>query len=131
MMDLFKRPRHIPVSTVAQDHITLIKCIDRINDLLDEEVQLLEQGRLDELERVNIRKAHILSEFSRHTQHHSLVESKEIQTYLDSCRLKAQRNFEALATYLRAVEDLNQMILDHLRKEESDGTYSRSVATRF
>lgn len=130
MTDFYNRPELVPDSPVTRDYATILKCIDRINELLDEEIRLLDQGSLHELERVNIRKTHLLLEFSRLSQHNSLVDSREVHAHLAACRLRAKRNFDALGTYLQAVEDINRMILEHLRREESDGTYSRSVTTR-
>lgn len=122
-------PLDILPSPLAETSAILI-CIHRIDELLDEEMRLLDHGSLDELERINIRKSHLLAEFSRLAPHPSADLSSEINLRLDSCRLKAERNFEALGTYLRAMEDLNQLILEHLRKEESDGTYARPNPTR-
>lgn len=110
---------------------TILSCIHRIEELLDEEIRLIDQGALNELERVNIRKTHLLAEFARLSPGASPSHLNEIDNRLSSCRRKAERNFEALGTYLRAVEDLNQMILDYLRREESDGTYARPVPGRL
>ncbi len=110
---------------------TILSCICRIEELLDEEIRLIEQGALNELERVNIRKTHLLTEFARLSPGASPSYSTEIETRLTFCRRKAERNYEALGTYLRAVEDLNRMILDFLRREESDGTYARPVSARL
>lgn len=110
---------------------TILSCICRIEELLDEEIRLIDQGALNELERVNIRKTCLLAEFARLSPGASPSSSTEIEARLSSCRRKAERNYEALGTYLRAVEDLNRMILDFLRREESDGTYARPVSARL
>ena len=107
----------------------IMNCICRIEELLDDEIYLLEQGNFHDLDHNNLRKSHLLSEFSRLTCSY-FDNSDQIHTQLAVCRSKATRNYEALGNYLRALEELNYMILDHLRSEESAGTYSRSVAMK-
>lgn len=122
--DYFQNPSE---SASRMERSTLINCIRRIEGILDEEIKLLESGNLHELDHINLRKSHLLSEFSRLSS--SCPEnSRDIQVLFAVCRSKASRNYEALGNYLRALEDLNSMILDHLRREETAGTYSRSVA---
>ncbi len=110
---------------------TILSCVHRIEELLDEEIRFIDQGALNELERVNIRKTHLLAEFAHLSPGVAPAYSNELDNRLASCRRKAERNFEALGIYLRAVEDLNRMILDFLRREDSDGTYARPVTARM
>lgn len=112
------------------DHKTLSNCFRRIEELLDEEIFLLNHGMLQELDHLNLRKSHLLTEFSRLSRSYDSTPSAEIQTYLTICHRKAERNYIALGNYLRALDDLNDMIIDDLRRQESAGTYSRPVAMR-
>jgi hypothetical protein len=98
---------------------------------LDKERGILDKGALSELELVNIRKNHLLLEFSRLRNNFPSQLSAELQDRLSACQKKASRNSEALKHYLQAVQDLNQMIMDHIRKEDSDGTYSRFSSSRL
>lgn len=120
----------LPAPSTRSD-ATLINCIERISALLDKERSILNKGALSELELVNIRKNHLLSEFSRLRNNSSSQLSAELHDRLLACQTKASRNSEALKNYLQAVQDLNQMIMDHIRKEDSDGTYSRRSSSRF
>jgi hypothetical protein len=119
-----------PAASTRSD-ATLINCIERISDLLDKERSILDKGSLSELELVNIRKTHLLQEFSRLRNNSSSQLSTELHDRLSACQMKASRNSEALKNYLQAVQDLNQMIMDHIRKEDSDGTYSRRSSSRL
>lgn len=131
MSDPYKRASSVAPPSFSSATTTILICISRIEELLDEEMRLLNQGRLHQLEHVNMRKSHLLVEFDRLSPDPSMCRSHEIQIRMESCRRKAQRNFEALETYLRAMENLNQLILKHLRKEDSDGTYSRPVISHL
>jgi hypothetical protein len=119
------------MTSVKNDHTIILNCLRRIDDILDEELMFLNRGMLHMLDPLNIRKSHLLLEFSNLSLYYTEVPPIEIQTRLDICRRKASRNYEALGNYLHALEDLNRIILDNLRDVESDGTYSRSVATKL
>lgn len=129
MNDMYKRIGVAVSPSFSSATTTLLIYISRIEELLDEEMRLLNQGAFNELERVNMRKSHLLVEFDRVSTDPSVDRSSDIQLRMETCRRKAQRNFEALETYLSAMEDLNRMIVSYLRKEESDGTYSRPVSS--
>lgn len=127
MNERFDQHQKLTDAANRKERSTIINCIRRIEEILDEEIKLLELGKLHELDHINLRKSHLLSEFSRLSSSYP-ENSQEIHALFAVCRSKAGRNYEALGNYLRALEDLNCMILDHLRREESAGTYSRSVA---
>lgn len=131
MNDMYKRIDVAVSPSLSSRTVTIQHCISRIEVLLDEEMEILDQGKLNELERINMRKSHLLVEFDRLSKDLSVGGSYQVQLRMDICRRKAQRNFEALEAYLCAMEDLNQLILSHLRKEESDGTYSRPVLSHL
>jgi len=131
MNDMHKRIDVAVSPSLSSRTVTIQHCISRIEVLLDEEMEILNQGKLNELERINMRKSHLLVEFDRLSKDLSVGGSYQVQLRMDICRRKAQRNFEALEAYLCAMEDLNQLILSHLRKEESDGTYSRPVLSHL
>lgn len=131
MNDMYKRIDVAVSPSLSSRTVTIQHCISRIEVLLDEEMEILNQGKLNELERTNMRKSHLLVEFDRLSKDLSVGGSYQVQLRMDICRRKAQRNFEALEAYLCAMEDLNQLILSHLRKEESDGTYSRPVLSHL
>lgn len=131
MNDMYKRIDVAVSPSLSSRTVTIQHCISRIEVLLDEEMEILNQGKLNELERINMRKSHLLVEFDRLSKDLSVGGSYQVQLRMDICRRKAQRNFEALEAYLCAMEDLNQLILSHLRKEESDGTYSRPVLSHL
>lgn len=119
------------MTSIKIDHATILNYLRRIDDLLDEELLILNRGSLHLLDPLNIRKSHLLSEFSQLSLHYTHDPSFDIQTHLEICRQKAARNYEALGNYLHALEDLNRIILDHLRNQQSDGTYSRTVTSRL
>lgn len=131
MTDSFMQDQNTTPSASLRSDATLISCIDRISALLDKERGILDKGTLSELELVNIRKNHLLLEFSRLRNNFPSQLSAELQDRLSACQKKASRNSEALKHYLQAVQDLNQMIMDHIRKEDSDGTYSRFSSSRL
>lgn len=131
MTNPFMQDQNTPPSASLRSDATLISCIDRISALLDKERGILDKGALSELELVNIRKNHLLLEFSRLRNNFPSQLSAELQDRLSACQKKASRNSEALKHYLQAVQDLNQMIMDHIRKEDSDGTYSRFSSSRL
>ncbi len=116
---------------ISQSDATLINCVERISALLDKESSILANGRISDLEIVNIRKNHLLFEFSRLMNNAPTYLSEELRDRLSACKRKALRNSEALKHYLEAVQDLNLMIMDHIRKEDSDGTYSRMSSSRL
>lgn len=129
MNDLYNCHGVIDSPLFSSATTTILICIARIEDLLDEEMRLLKRGALKELERINMRKSHLLVEFDRLSLDPTVGRSNELQLRMESCRRKARSNSETLEAYLSAMEELNRMILSHLRKEESDGTYSRLVSS--
>ena len=131
MVDDYMSDDKAPPFPPVQSSATLTNCVDRIVALLDKESSILDKGAISDLEIVNIRKNHLLSEFSRLMNNSPPQLSEELRERLSICQKKAMRNSEALKHYLQAVQDLNHMIMDHIRKEESDGTYSRMSSSRL
>lgn len=128
--DIYSRRDALIADSLSSEITSLLSCIDRIEDLLDEEMRFLNQAEIDKLEPLNTRKSHLLAEFVRLSPGPSVEPSPEVSLRLQACHRKAEHNAAALQAYFSALEDFNKLILDHLRRDESAGTYSRREMAR-
>jgi len=102
----------------------LLRCIDRIKLLIEDENRLLRNGSPFDLERFNQRKARALIELSRAGDALPSQLPSETSGRLQSFRAKLAENGELLGLHLRATREIAELIVAAIRREQSDGTYS-------
>lgn len=107
-----------------------INCIERLETLINAETAMLRNCERIDFEALNLRKTHALLEFmqvSRSVREESLVHARHRIRDLQD---RLAENAETLERHLQAIREISALIIDGIRKEESDGTYSINGVAR-
>lgn len=119
----------------ARPHAMLeafINAVERLEDILEQETQMLDRNRPIALHDFNHRKSHGLLELSR-----AMIACRaldrvafdfETSAPLARLRVKLESNLASLQTHLMAVGEIAAVISRAIQDHESDGTYT---ARRF
>lgn len=110
--------------------IAFIRCVERLEDLIDAETQVLRSCARIDFEALNLRKTHALLEFTRVARNLPPRASGLAQQRLNRLVEKLGSNTEALQLHLHAMQEITCLIVESIRSDESDGTYSRKAAPR-
>ena len=103
------------------------RCIERLEDALDQETAALRSRAATDLREFNNRKSQGLLELSRSVRHfQGAPPSNAVLARLASLREKLDVNKAVLKMHLEAVREVTTVMADAIRDAESDGTYSYS-----
>lgn len=110
--------------------VALGSALDRIEELLEAETKALAQAGDVDLRDINRRKNHSLLELTRIAR--SLPREnidQEMLSRIESMRDRLLHNQQSLQLHLAAAQEISRVLTDALGEAESDGTYSRDVAS--
>ena len=105
-----------------------INAVERLEDVLEQETQMLDRNRPIALHDFNHRKSHGLLELSR-----AMIACRtldrvafdvETSAPLARLRVKLESNLASLQTHLTAVSEIAAVISRAIQDHESDGTYT-------
>lgn len=124
-------PKEAP-GEIALDgaHLAFIRCVERLEQLVDRETQALKASAPLDFEDFNIRKTHALLEFLRATRSLSGQASTAIETRLARLRARLAENSLMLDHHLGAMREISGIMIRTIETAESDGTYSKSSCNR-
>lgn len=106
----------------------LVGAVGRLEILIDQEVSALRHASVGELKDLNNRKAQVLVELDRAVSANSgQSPSTEMKQRLGLLRGKLEINRKTLKMHLDAVHEVAAMLSDHVRDEDSDGTYTNGI----
>jgi hypothetical protein len=103
----------------------LLGCIERLEVLLQEEENIIATGWPFDLDDINNRKAHLLHEFSQLSRNANEHSSARLEERLGAVIKRAARNAFMLEQYFLAIQEISRLMVENVKKEDSDGTYSR------
>ncbi|WP_245581811.1 flagellar protein FlgN [Phyllobacterium phragmitis] len=110
----------------------VVLAIQRLENVVETETQLLLDGANPDLGEINARKSRGLYDFTRAMNKAGALADaaalRTLQPLLDRLKQKLERNCEALQLHLRAVGELSDIIRTALETQEADGTYSMQHA---
>lgn len=104
--------------------LAFLRCIDRIESLIATETQILKSGAAVDFDMLNLRKSHALMELLQVTRSAPEGTLSLTQGRVERLRELLAVNAEALQQHLLAIRAINELIVECVRREESDGTYS-------
>lgn len=110
--------------------IAFVRCVERLEEMIDAETRILKSCSRVDFEALNLRKTHALVEFTRVAQNTPLQTSELARRKLSRLSERLSVNSEALEQHLRAMQEIVSLIVDCIRDDDSDGTYSRKGAPR-
>lgn len=104
------------------------RCIERLEDVVDQETAALKGRTAADLREFNNRKSQGLLELSRSLRHFQAAPpSDTVLARLAGLREKLDTNKAVLELHLQAVREVSTVMADAIRDAESDGTYSPSI----
>jgi hypothetical protein len=107
------------------------RIIDRLEETLEQETQLLLSRKPFDLKEFNNRKSHGLLELTRAARSvESANLAEPMRVRLSQLRAKLEANRAVLAMHVEAVREIAAIMADAISEAESDGTYSASIAKR-
>ena len=107
----------------------LLGCIERLDVLFQEEENIIGTGWPFDLDHINNRKAHLLHEFSQLSRNANEHSSARLEERLGAVIKRAARNAFMLEQYFLAIQEISRLMVENVKKEDSDGTYSRHRTT--
>lgn len=107
-----------------------IRCIQRLEEMIETETGILKSGARIDFEALNLRKTHALLEFTRVARNLPPQTSAQAQIRLRALGERLAANTQVLEQHLLAMQEITSLIVDSIRNDESDGTYSRKGAAR-
>jgi len=110
--------------------LAFIRCVERLEELIDAETGILKSCERLDFESFNLRKTHALLEFTRVARNLPSRASAQARRRLGELVEKLAANTEALEQHLQAMQEITGLIVESIRRDESDGTYSMRGAAR-
>ncbi len=111
-----------------------VNAVERLEGVLDQETQILDQNKPIALHDFNHRKSHGLLELSRAMTACSSLDravfDSESKVPLARLRVKLESNLASLQTHLTAVSEIAAVIARAIQDHESDGTYTARRSPR-
>jgi hypothetical protein len=107
-----------------------LNTLERLEAVIDAETSALQQNRPVDLADFNHKKRHGLLELSR-TMRLLDQDAREVaQPSLHRLRDKVEKNLSILEVHIKAVHEVAAIIANAIQEHESDGTYSRWLASQ-
>jgi hypothetical protein len=107
------------------------RVVDRLDQLLDEEITGLRGGGALDLPGLTQRKRQCYLELDKLMRSfEGTIPSQDIINRLSSFRIKLDENGNVLRLHLQAAQDITATIVRVMQESESDGTYTRAFLFR-
>lgn len=110
-------------------HAAFDRCLERLEELISTETHMLRSGARVDFDALNQRKTHALLEFTR-VARALKPGAPPSQGRLAALRDALGANTEALDLHLSAMREITRLIVETIRSDDSDGTYTMKGATR-
>lgn len=108
-----------------EDHHSILQVLDAISVCLDGETEILRNRRLSELQAFNTRKSRLLYELSRAINGNpGWKHMAGLRERLEELNEKLRANARSLQAQAHAVRSVADLVIDEIRDNEDDGTYS-------
>lgn len=107
--------------------LAFVGCVERLQQLIDQESAVLRSGEAVDFEDFNLRKTHALLEFRRASRSFSAPRSAAVEARLARLRASLVENSSLLDQHLRAMRDISGIMIRTIEMAESDGTYSNRI----
>lgn len=101
-----------------------VRCLDRVETVIQDEMRILKKGGRIDFDALNQRKLHALLELLCASKGAAGQNTAYCETRLKSLQALLVENANFLARKLKATEEITEIIVQHIRDSESDGTYS-------
>jgi hypothetical protein len=115
---------------IGAAEIAFIRCIERLEELLDGETETLKCCVSVDFEALNLRKTHALLEFTRVARAMPTRISSLAEERLSRLRKKLATNAEILEQHVQAMLEITGIVVESIQSEDSDGTYSVRRSSR-
>lgn len=102
----------------------LMRCIKRLEDIIEAETLVLKNWGPADFDALNQRKTHALLEFLQVSRTASPKAIKHAAPRIQNLRGLLSENAQLLERRLQATQEITELIVSHLRQSDSDGTYS-------
>jgi hypothetical protein len=127
-MDLSSSPSLIE-ETLSEEplvapSLAFTRCVERLARLIDAETRVLKSGERVDFEALNFRKTHALLELTQVSKNASQESFAQAREGIDNLHKLLAANTEALERHLQAMQEITMLIVESIREDESDGTYS-------
>lgn len=116
-------PNPASAAITVEVETAMMRWIDRLEYLVETETQALQAGKAINFAGFNSKKSHALLEFMIVSRNVTDV-SASLATSLERLRTRLARNADVLEHHLRAMSEISKLLIDNIRAEESDGTYT-------
>lgn len=117
-------------SPQAISDAAFVRCIERLEEMIDAETRILKSCARVDFEALNLRKTHALLEFTRVAKNSPPHATEAASRNLSRLRQRLAANTEALEQHLLAMQEIANLVVACIRNDDSDGTYSRKGAPR-
>jgi len=132
----YEAPAH-DVSTLQRPSVpeasydAFFRVVERLDQLLEEEIDGLKQGGTLDLPELTRRKRQGFLELDKLMRSfEGTIPSQDIINRLKSFRVKLDENGNVLRLHLQAAQDITATIVRVMQEMESDGTYTRAFFFR-
>ncbi len=107
-----------------------IRTLERLEHVIEAETTALQQNQPVDLADFNHKKRHGLLELSRTMRLLDEPSRESAQPGLHRLRDKVEQNLSILEIHIKAVHEVAAIIANAIQEHESDGTYSRWLASQ-
>jgi hypothetical protein len=114
----------------AEPGQAFVRCIERLERLIEAETSLLKSGQIVDFETLNLRKTHALLEFTQASRNASRECVSSARGRVEALHKLLAANTEALERHLQAMQEITMLIVTSIREDDSDGTYSFKAMSR-
>jgi hypothetical protein len=116
-------------AAVGEAEAALLRWIDRMDALVSAETKALRDGAKVDFDTFNAKKSHALLEFTMLSRSLTVV-SPPLLSALRRLDGRLAQNGEVLKQNLQAASEISKLLINAIRADESDGTYSRRSTLR-
>lgn len=124
-------PDPVEAPNLDMNELAFLRCIARMEWLIDAETNALKEARAIDFDDLNARKTHALLEFSRMARAAPDRVNPEVAQRLKSLQAKLSENAQTLAHNLQALSEISRILISSIAAEDSDGTYSGRSAGAY
>lgn len=109
-------------------YIAVFKAVERIEEIIHQEITCLRLSLSPDLAEFNDQKARALLQFSRALRALDETDDREpLKPILDGLRVRLEENCRLLQFHVDAAREVASIVSNALLEAESDGTYARNT----
>ena len=124
----FERPAIDEQSSCSPAFIAFFKAIERIEEIVTQEITCLRLSLTPDLGEFNDQKARALLQFSRTLRALDVMEERaRLKPMLDGLQARLEENCKLLQFHVDAARDVATIVSRAMLEADSDGTYGRDV----